>query len=529
MGTGFLALPNNMKILGISGFLFLIINLPINYYAGDILHKAASSVERRLELGDSGDDEGVAPESGSGGSGRTSMSSTGVGDDYRSLRDAADGGKGMELPLASPRKNESLQDHDDNVHWNYDKDDNGDDPNADMVESDYNINIRQAQGQGQASDPNRRNHSHQHEGIATPHTFDLIGITYSLFDYFAPDRQQSTTLSTTTKLVTVIYFTNIFLLLGNYILVMSHAVAAMIGEDYICLPIAGIIASTLMFAISQLRTMAMLGRSVSVISLLSLAIVVIQCLVAIQSGKESFSYDDVENNRKVQDVDKASFWQSMAAQLAALSSIGFAVGSQKLLLNIRHEFKDRNESPKSLAVALGGYGGVYLLVCILAGSNPPSLLFDAVPPGFQRRVAGFFLWVHVAVSYAINSQALCSALERLKIHFGLASSHAARWALLTLMVATSSYFVANALPFFKDLVALIGALTSVPLTLLLPALHHRKLMNLPMFSMGMSFSKDVPSLLLVYFSVVFMTCGIIGCVRSIQLDWANHGPPFACH
>ena len=48
MGTGILALPNDLKVLGIFGLIFLVINLPINFYAGDILHKAASTVERRL-------------------------------------------------------------------------------------------------------------------------------------------------------------------------------------------------------------------------------------------------------------------------------------------------------------------------------------------------------------------------------------------------------------------------------------------------------------------------------------------------
>ena len=46
----------------------------------------------------------------------------------------------------------------------------------------------------------------------------------------------------------------------------------------LCIPTAGMIASTLMFAISQLRTMANLGRAVSVVSLAALFIVVVQCL-----------------------------------------------------------------------------------------------------------------------------------------------------------------------------------------------------------------------------------------------------------
>ena len=61
---------------------------------------------------------------------------------------------------------------------------------------------------------------------------------------------------------------------------MAHAVATMVGEERLCLPQAGILASTLMFAVSQLRTMANLGRSAPFVSLIALAVVVAQCLVA---------------------------------------------------------------------------------------------------------------------------------------------------------------------------------------------------------------------------------------------------------
>ena len=102
-----------------------------------------------------------------------------------------------------------------------------------------------------------------------------------------------------------------------------------------------------------------------------------------------------------------------------------------------------------------------------------------------------------------------------------------RWAVLTFLVAISSYLIANAVPFFKDLVALIGALTSVPLTLLLPALYHRKIMNVPLFLLGSW--NDIGSYLLVVFSLVFLICGVTGSLRSIQLDWQHHGAPFACY
>jgi hypothetical protein len=48
---------------------------------------------------------------------------------------------------------------------------------------------------------------------------------------------------------------------------------------------------------------------------------------------------------------------------------GFAVGSQKLLLNIRHEMKHRQDSPRSLGIALSVLGSVYVGICLLAGKS----------------------------------------------------------------------------------------------------------------------------------------------------------------
>jgi hypothetical protein len=91
------------------------------------------------------------------------------------------------------------------------------------------------------------NHFDQQDASSTT---DFIGMTQALFRH-----------PTATHVVMTLYYCNIFLVLGDYMLVMSHAVAALLG-DQICVPTAGIVASTLMFAVSQLRTMATLGRAI---------------------------------------------------------------------------------------------------------------------------------------------------------------------------------------------------------------------------------------------------------------------------
>ena len=129
---------------------------------------------------------------------------------------------------------------------------------------------------------------------------------------------------------------------------MSHAVSAVVGEDQLCFPTAGIIASTLMLALSQIRTMANLGRSVSVASLLALLIVVIQCLYSLQGADKDGSNEIMEEEEE--EYAALATGEVALARMSSLAAIHFAVGSQKLLLNIRHEMADRRKAaPGSLS------------------------------------------------------------------------------------------------------------------------------------------------------------------------------------
>lgn len=341
---------------------------------------------------------------------------------------------------------------------------------------------------------------------------------------------------TATRWVMALYYTNIFLVLGNYIVVMSHAVPALVGEDILCIPTAGILASTLMFAVCQMRTMARLGRSASAISLTALGIVVAQCLYFsnhVAAPTEDNDAGDDNSAAGNDDLDNSFSFNNLLRQFSAMGSIGFAVGSQKLFLNIRHEFANRSRSAQSLAVALSAFGSFYVGIALAAGPNPPGFLFDAIPVHtLQRRIAGFFLWVHVVVSYAINSQAICASMDRVFFYQWQSLqgwSDDKRWMLLTGLMAATAFFVANAIPFFKDLVAFIGSLTSVPLTLLLPAVFYRRVQSVSIWWPTCTL-KSIASYSLLVFSAIFMVTATLGSVYSILSDWEHHlGGFFSCH
>ncbi|KAL3940804.1 MAG: hypothetical protein SGBAC_004720 [Bacillariaceae sp.] len=303
LGVGVLALPYDAYKLGWSfGLSFLIINFPINYVAGNYLSVIALDIETDKDAQENGEIT-------------------------TALGETADNAE-VEMQENNPHRRKSKR-----TYAEVPKS-----PSAEesMVDEDIFND----------EDIGEENFEERHdEAIQSPtsSTYDLISITDQVFH--GPQGA---------RLVALLYYTNIFLVLGDYLLVMSRAVSAML-EDKICLPIAGLIASLLMFAICQLKTMANLGRKVSAVSLLAMVIVLGQCLYHHRTGS-AMSVDVAETENP-----------SIRQKMSALASIAFAVGSQKLFLNIRHELKDRKQASKTLGWSLTSYGATYLLVILFAG------------------------------------------------------------------------------------------------------------------------------------------------------------------
>ncbi len=318
LGVGVLALPNDVRLLGYTmGLTFLILNLPINYYAGDLLSVMALQLE----------------------GGATSA------DFDLTLHEEADSDdeKELELPETFSRSSDSI-DPERSLTMFHRHSKSLPSYGASSIPALSQVRSPPASFQDETlSDHTNVDEDHQVRVIQK--TNDLIEISKAIFD--SPR---------VTHLVVMIYYLNLFLVLGDYILVMGRAVSAMF-LDQICLPMAGVIASLFMFAICQLRTMAHLGRNVSVASLLAMLVVLLQCLFHHRTNAVLL---DTANQEESTDI-----W----AKFSALASIGFAVGSQKLFLNIRNELQTKEDASKVLAGSLTTYGSAYVLVILLAGSS----------------------------------------------------------------------------------------------------------------------------------------------------------------
>jgi len=544
MGVGILGLPNDMKLLGwAAGLSFLVLNCPINYYAGNLLSILAMDIEtgnKSTALNDSSEVE-LAPTGKS-----VQKESSVLGRDT--------GAPSTRRNFSNERKSYSGLPQDQGEEIVEEEFRNG------KYVGEYDIAINSGHNCGDSKAVDEENHFSKDEfqdenmeidarvciegdGTSIPQncvqcgygddrkTSDFINITMAIFSPI-----DSLTSRIYISLVKIIYYVNLFLVLGDYILVMSRSVAAFFGEDNICLPTAGAVASILMFGLCQLRTMANLGRSVSLASLLALLIVLVQCLFH-HHYNSTMDLTEIPQTRELLEGVDTDVDDGIWAKFSSLAGIGFAVGSQKLFLNIRHELRYRQEASKVLGGSLFTYGMAYVVVVLLAGPDPPSFLFDTIPEGWGRKIAGLLLWFHVAVSYAINSQALCASLSNMlpvrnreapsASWWCIPNNSAARWFGITLIVSLSSYLVSNAIPFFKDLVALIGALTSVPLSLTLPAILYRKARSISLL-LPNRHCLSTDSYLLLLYSFVFLAIGLIGALSEIEEDWLSQGKPFAC-
>jgi hypothetical protein len=99
---------------------------------------------------------------------------------------------------------------------------------------------------------------------------------------------------------------------------------------------------------------------VSIVSLLALFLVVIQCLISLGHARDPIP---------IQPSPSLITAGLVLSKFSALASIGFAVGSQKLLLNIRSEMKSKQEAPRVLAISLSAYITLYVMICVLAGPS----------------------------------------------------------------------------------------------------------------------------------------------------------------
>ena len=344
----------------------------------------------------------------------------------------------------------------------------------------------------------------------------------------------------------VILLINLTFVLGDYLLLIGKSLGSTIYNIHLCSPIwtliGSAIAGSLLCSLRYLHSTTALCV-VSVLTISGSVGIVIVALVV--NGRAA----DVESPIFAEGLDFMQFMQSQSA-------IYFTFSGQFMFFELMSEMKDFTEFTKTFRIAGPFQVSIYLLVgCVgyyYKGTEASGYFLDNLGFGPAYRVASALLCFHIIVGFVIVGNVLCRILH---IQFSpfrandLSWRGRLEWAAVGFGVTTTSFVIANAIPFFDLLTGLIGGLLLPPLCLLAPVLLYiktRHMVSLLLLAVVLasdlalllSFSQVerplaiwewVINLSLVAMGGLLMVISTMENVRELISNWSTFGAPFSCH
>lgn len=230
---------------------------------------------------------------------------------------------------------------------------------------------------------------------------------------------------------------------------------------------------------------------------------------------------------------------------AAFSSFVFAYQGQDIFTELIDDMRDTKEASKAVKVSYYFMTVTYAAIVVTAyGSDGPSVegfLPDALHSGPAKVITNALIAFHVLVAYVITGNLTVQVFYKWmfrSLPLELASLGTwvqgvqvrLRWLLLTFLLLAFSYVLANVVPAFSALQALIGALAGAPIVFGFPPLFyllaHRQagIVGRPLAN----FDAILCSLFLFILLPSFTILGTIGAVLDISDALQEAGTPFTC-
>mmetsp|Transcript_74549 Transcript_74549/g.215418 ORF Transcript_74549/g.215418 Transcript_74549/m.215418 type:complete len:322 (+) Transcript_74549:560-1525(+) len=228
----------------------------------------------------------------------------------------------------------------------------------------------------------------------------------------------------------------------------------------------------------------------------------------------------------------------VAGVLSGLSTLTFGMTSQVVLVEIIDEMEDPSELPRAyatisapfqwVAFMVAGLGGYYFI-----GSKAAGMIDQNIPFGIAFRLAAVCLATHMLVSYFIKGVVFCRAAQACvdpKSSKGATGMRSwASWSGITFAVLVVAFIVANVVPFFNDVVDLIGASLAPLICWILPVVFFLRLWRDTMDKMNVSFIERALLLLEIILACLLMVFGTVSTLMHILEQWDSFGYPFQCH
>jgi hypothetical protein len=229
---------------------------------------------------------------------------------------------------------------------------------------------------------------------------------------------------------------------------------------------------------------------------------------------------------------------SIGDVLNGLSIMTFAFTSQFMLVEVISEMKDPAKLPKAyiyvsapfmcLAFLITGLGGYYFM-----GDRVEGMISEDLPFGTLSRICAACLFTHMSISYLIKNVVVSAAIHR-KLDSKHAHDTSSRaqfgWGATVFVVLCAAYLFANVVPFFTDMVDLLGA-SSTPIScFVVPIITFvRWYLDGGKAKRNVSVVEWVIIAIEMTLALTLTLFGTISAMQAIAQNWDSYGYPFECH
>mmetsp|Transcript_378 Transcript_378/g.947 ORF Transcript_378/g.947 Transcript_378/m.947 type:complete len:517 (-) Transcript_378:359-1909(-) len=258
-----------------------------------------------------------------------------------------------------------------------------------------------------------------------------------------------------------------------------------------------------------------------------------------------------------------------------VSAFLFAYQGQSVFLEIMAEMKNPNYWTRALwlgqAVMIPTYTVTAGVGYYLLGDSAPGFLPAALPDNAAKTVINLLLFFHVVIAYLVHNQPLCQGIEaflfpservsrsdgksfdqdsgvanrdardasnEIKAVSNAADSpiiadhnntaNAKHHFVISTVILLSAYLVANLIPFFEELVGILGAAFGSPILLFYPPLFYIRGMQKKGYPIP-TFHRVLCSVCIYILFPFTFFIGIIAAFKSLGERWADEGRPFDCN
>jgi len=325
-----------------------------------------------------------------------------------------------------------------------------------------------------------------------------------------------------------IVYSHFFLKMANYLLAAAKAVQAALWMYDICLYFATVGSLAFIVPLCQLRTL----HQVSFAGAFSITMISVSILLLLVNAYATWGDIEVENISYNMAPQQSGF-QGFLTSFSALGALTFAYGGQGMYLETMSEMRNPKEFPKALSVFMTLIIAFYLLSSLSLyfryGDTSYQYVIFNMGDGAMKTVAAVCMFLHVLVSFCLNQQLLTRALHARIWPYSVNlkdCKSGTQWFVISISGVLLSWVVANAIPFFSDLEALISSLCVGPTTFGFPALFY--LLACRQLGKQIPLWERLVCYLMCFIAIFFVTVGTAVQIYTIYKNTGTYGMPFTC-